>query len=77
MPHDANGSLLAVGDEVVLPATVLSIQTGEDYCNVTIESKTPCLPGDHKTQVTLNAKQVVKQFSPSQVEQVVFDSNAA
>ena len=38
MPHDKNGSLLLVGDEVILRAKVLNITEGETACNITTEA---------------------------------------
>jgi hypothetical protein len=38
MPHDKNGSLLFVGDEVILRAKVLNITEGETACNITTEA---------------------------------------
>ena len=60
MPHDKNGQLLAVGDKVTIEAVVTSVQTGEEYCNVGVETIEPMFPGEHKTGITLNAKQVIK-----------------
>lgn len=36
--HDRNGTPLKIGDWVMLEAVVTELYTGEDYCNVTIES---------------------------------------
>jgi hypothetical protein len=60
MPHDANGKLLNVGDKVNLPCTVKAVTTSEEYCNVTLETEHAMYPGEYKTGVTVNAKQVVK-----------------
>lgn len=38
MPHDVNGKVLAVGDEVILRAKVTTVCPGEEYCNISIES---------------------------------------
>lgn len=61
MPHDKNGTELKVGDTVQVAAKVLSIQPTEDYCNLSLETVEPMYPGDTKSSLTLNAKQVVKQ----------------
>ncbi len=58
MPHDKNGNLLKEGDTVLIEATVRTIQTGEEYCNLTVDTVEPMYPGDSKTAITLNAKQV-------------------
>lgn len=59
MPHDNAGHLLKEGDRVMVPAVVKSISHTEDYCNVLLETVHPCHPGDYKTTISLNAKQVV------------------
>lgn len=38
MPHDSNGALLQIGDEVILRAKVISISEGETACNITTEA---------------------------------------
>lgn len=62
MPHDKNGHLLEVGDKVLVECEVKQVTTGEEYCNVTLETREPMYPGHHKSGITLNAKQVVKVF---------------
>lgn len=69
MPHDKNGALLKEGDVVTIRATVRSISSGEEYCNVTLETTEPMYPGDYKSGITLNAKQVEKEL-PSTGETV-------
>lgn len=61
MPHDKNGNLLSVGDRVDIPCVITSIQTGPDYCNVTVET-TEVMPPENKYKNTysLNTKQVEK-----------------
>jgi hypothetical protein len=61
MPHDLNGTLLAVGDTVMVPCIITAIQPGEDYCNLSLETTEVMFPGTHKTSITANAKQVKKQ----------------
>jgi hypothetical protein len=60
MPHDRKGNLLAAGDRVTISATVQSVQAGEEYCNVTLETEEPMYPGTDKSFITLNAKQIDK-----------------
>lgn len=60
MPHDQNGNLLTVGDYVLVPARVKEVYSGEEYCNVQLETALPMYPGESKSGMTLNAKQVVK-----------------
>ena len=60
MPHDKNGNVLAAGDEVIVRAKVTQVHTGEEYCNLTVETVEPMFPGDVKSTLTLNTKQVEK-----------------
>jgi hypothetical protein len=60
MPHDQHGDLLAVGDRVQVPAVVQSISTGEDYCNLTIQSRYGRKPDGAVETMTLNAAVVEK-----------------
>lgn len=60
MPHDRKGILLNVGDHVVIEATVTEVQPGEEYCNVSVKTVEPMYPGDNKSTITLNAKQVTR-----------------
>lgn len=70
MPHDKNGTLLQEGDEVLVRATVRSlISTGDDYCNVTLDTVEPMYPGTEKTGISLNAKQVEKVTAAAVEEQ--------
>lgn len=60
MPHDRKGNVLAEGDQVLVPATVRKVHEGEEYCNVDLETDEPMYPGDSKSGITLNARQVEK-----------------
>lgn len=61
MPHDKNGVILAVGDRVTVEFTVTSVSTGDEYCNVNLESVEPMYPGPHKTTLgAVNTRQTVK-----------------
>lgn len=60
MPHDKNGNQLSPGDNVIVRATVVRVDAGEDYCNIQLETVEPMFPGEHKSAITLNAKQVEK-----------------
>lgn len=61
MPHDRDGKLLEVGDFVYIPCVIDLISTGEEYCNVTLKTVENMYPGEYKTTITLNAKQVEKK----------------
>lgn len=60
MPHDKNGRALSAGDEVTIRAKVVDVNAGEEYCNVSLDTVEPMYPGEHKTHIVLNAKQVEK-----------------
>ncbi len=60
MPHDKNENHLQPGDQVIIRATVTAVHAGDEYCNVSLETDEPMFPGDHKTPITLNAKQLEK-----------------
>jgi hypothetical protein len=36
--HDRNGTPLKKGDVVLIPAVITELQSGEDYCNVSLET---------------------------------------
>ena len=61
MPHDRSGNQLAVGDLVAVPCRVARVTTGEEYCNVDLETVHPMFPTQTPSTVTLNARQVEKQ----------------
>lgn len=59
--HDANGTPLKVSDTVLLPATITSLCTGEDYCNVSIETVHGRRPdGKKETMSAINTGVLVK-----------------
>ena len=61
MPHDKDGKLLQVGDEVLFCAVVKDIQPFEDFCNITIESAFGRKPdGAKETVSAINAAVLVK-----------------
>lgn len=60
MPHDKNGAPLCAGDEVTITCKVKTVNPGEEYCNVSLETVEKMYPGENCTCITLNAKQVVK-----------------
>lgn len=62
MPHDKNGKLVEVGDEVVIRGRVKGVNASELYCNATIELFEP-MPTDTgpragETISGINTKQV-------------------
>ena len=59
MPHDANGQLVEVGEEVIVRFKVKEVLTSENYCNVRLESVLGMPPDSHKTTISaINTKQV-------------------
>lgn len=58
--HDKNGKPLTDGDKVTLTCVIRSCTGGPDYCNIMVETVEPMFPGEHKTSISLNAKQVEK-----------------
>lgn len=63
MPHDANGNLLKVGDEVVLRAVVEDVQAHAEWCNCSIRTIHPMYPSDRKDLYTLSTRQLEKVSS--------------
>lgn len=61
MPHDKNGQVLSIGDTVLIEAKVKNVYTGDEYCNVELETVEVMYPGENKSGITLNAKQVTKK----------------
>lgn len=61
MPHDRDGKLLEVGDKVIIHATVDTVQPSDSHCNLTVKTDELFYPGDYKSTIVLNTKQVVKQ----------------
>lgn len=59
MPHCMRGRELKEGDQVLIPAVVVSVSPGDEYCNVTVKTAHTMPPyPDSPTSVTLNTKQV-------------------
>lgn len=71
MPHDRDSKLLAVGDMVDIGAKVKEIHQTENHCNVTLETETVMFPGDQRTTILLNAKQVKRR--PSVEDEFFYD----
>lgn len=64
MPHDANGKLLKVGDEVVIRGklTYVGQNEGDQFCNCTVElnGRMPAYPNQVQTMSALNTVMVEK-----------------
>lgn len=58
--HLKDGSEAKVGDVVVIFATITSVSPGVDYCNCQVETLEKMYPGENKTGVTLNTKQIAR-----------------
>lgn len=71
MPHTRDGLLVNVGDVLYLPCKVKSVQTGEEFCNVDVETLYPMPPYDHPSNFSaLNTKQFVSRIDVSMIERV-------
>lgn len=73
MPHDSNGSELKEGDVVIVEGVIKTVQSGTDYCNVIVETKHPMYPGEHTTQLALNARQVTRLLDTTKPPYVAGD----
>ena len=62
MPHDAKGTLLKVGDVVMIPGVVVGIHPDERYCNcdVELEYPMPAYPDQKQRYSAISTRQVVK-----------------
>ncbi len=62
MPHDANGNLLRPGDLVNIPATVIAVYQGGEFCNADLEFE-HIMPGrtTKDRYAAINTRQVVKR----------------
>ena len=50
--HDANGTPLKKGDKVLIPAVITDLSSGEDYCNVSIETTIGRRPDGNKERIS-------------------------
>lgn len=60
MPHDKNGELLEIDDEVIVRCKVRNLYDFEGNCNLTVETVEPFFPNEYKSVFTINTKQVIK-----------------
>lgn len=61
MPHDKFGKKIEAGDEVIVRFKVKNVFTGEDHCNVNLES-VELMDGKFPTSLCqINTKQTEKQ----------------
>ena len=58
MPHDIKGNELSVGDTVSVICAIEQITETEDYCNLSVVTLLPMLPGKQPSRLTLNTRQV-------------------
>lgn len=59
MPHTKDGVEVKKGDTLFVPVVVMSVQSGTEYCNVTVETAEPMFPSNTPTCLTFNTKQLV------------------
>lgn len=57
MPHDVNGKIVEIGQEVLIKCIVKQVYTGADYCNAQLETVESMHPDKYKTTITLNTRQ--------------------
>jgi mannose-6-phosphate isomerase-like protein (cupin superfamily) len=62
MSHDKNGTLLNVGDTVMIPAKVTAIHATEngEFCNADMITVNPMPPYAEGTHMVLNTRQTIK-----------------
>lgn len=61
MPHDKNGRPIAVGDAVIIPATVTQVWQGEDACNAEFEvDASEAAPDEYRPTISMNTRLVLK-----------------
>lgn len=58
MPHDVYGNEVEAGDSVIVRCRVNEVYPGHDFCNASLETDLPMYPGDSKTGLTVNTRQV-------------------
>lgn len=66
MPHDAHGQQLQVGDPVLIRGRVISLCTGELYCNCTVRLDHQMPGNSSPTEFSaLNCRQLQRVNPPS------------
>jgi hypothetical protein len=60
MPRDKNGSLVEVGDSVIIRGKVTEINPCGEFANVRVETEELARPGDNASFIYLNSIQVEK-----------------
>lgn len=61
MPHDVNGTLLKVGDQVLIRGYVTEIYPNENYCNCTVRLDHNMPPDNQATTISsINTRQIEK-----------------
>lgn len=64
--HDKNGTPLKMGDLVLIPAKITSLNAGEDYCNVSVETVHGRRPdGAKETMSAINTGVLVLHERPA------------
>ena len=58
--HDKFGREIKAGDLVLVPCVVRETYQTDEYCNVKVSTTEPMFPGNERTTMTLNTRQVVK-----------------
>lgn len=60
MPHDHEGTALAVGDTVLIPCVVKEVHESAEYCNTVLETKYPLPKTDYPFMITCNSALTVR-----------------
>ncbi len=50
--HDANGTPLKKGDSVLIPAEIVDLSPGEEFCNVSLETAYGRRPDGNKERIS-------------------------
>lgn len=62
--HDAKGRPLSVGDRVVIAAEIVSLSSGEDFCNVTVRTVLGRRPDSQKETISAINTGVLLRANP-------------
>jgi hypothetical protein len=57
--HDKNGKPLAIGDQVIITATIVDLQSNPEFCNVLVKFDEPMYPSDRRDKQTFNTRQLI------------------
>lgn len=61
--HDANGTPLKKGDRVLIPAEIVDLSPGEEFCNVSLETAYGRRPDGNKERISAINTGVLIKFA--------------